>query len=98
MISPIVVNVGELPLAALLTEIFALPGVTLTVPPSVKNHSAYNPESCPLAFSLKVAPKASASFGTHQEDVIFPLPSAIAVNGWWYCGSVPRESPTVCNT
>ena len=65
---------------------------------SVKNHSAYNPESCPLAFSLKVAPKASASFGTHQEDVIFPLPSAIAVNGWWYCGSVPRESPTVCTT
>ena len=51
------------------------------VAPSVKNHSAYLPEVCPVAVNLNVAPKASPSLGTHQVLETFPLPSAIAVNG-----------------
>ena len=55
--------------------------VTVPVPASVKNHSAYKPELCPVAVNLNVAPKASPSLGTHQVLETFPLPSAIAVNG-----------------
>ncbi len=65
---------------------------------SVNVHSACKPDDCPSAVNKKVAPKASPSSGTVQEEEILPSTSAVTVHGWWYCGSVPMESASSCLT